>query len=163
MFGDERATAVALRKLLPGVKRKVQRRHMRAKQCVRNGCARTKVWHLRLYARINVVPDVAVRPAVQSAVLQRGEVIGRKVIPQFVTLVNGRPDLARYWFDRQTHRIPESRCIAPRILSVEIAHRYGSAPRIFSPVYIRFRAAPGVQLLPVRGKGQRPRIVSARW
>src|SRR5260370_24488441 len=97
MFGDERATAVALRKLLPGVKRKLQRRHMRAKQYVRNDCARNKVWHLRLYARINVVPDVAVRPAVESAVLQRGEAIWRKYIPQFVTLVNGGPDLARYW------------------------------------------------------------------
>src|SRR5260370_1466937 len=142
MFGDERATAVALRKLLPGIKRKLQWRHMRAKQYVRNDRACNKVWLLRLYARINVVPDVAVRPAVESAVLQRGEVIGRKVIPQFVTLVNCRPDLARYWFDRQTHRMPESRCIAPRILSVELAHRYGSAPRLFSRVYIRFRADP---------------------
>src|SRR5712664_1609980 len=118
MFGDERATAVALRKLLPGIKRKLQGRHMRAKQYVWNNRARNKVWLLRLHARINVVPDVAVRPAVESAVLQRGEVIGRKVIPQFVTLVNGRPDFARYWFEGQTHWIPESRCIAPRILPV---------------------------------------------
>src|SRR6266851_1652752 len=163
VFGDERAAAVALRKLLPGIKRKLQWRHMRTKQYVRNDRACNKVWLLRLYARINIVPDVAVRPAVESAVLQRGEVIGRKVIPQFVTLVNGRPDFSRYWFDRQTHWIPKSRCIAPRILPVEIAHRYGSAPRIFSCVYIRFRADRDEQTLPVRGKGQRPRIVSARW
>src|SRR5260370_16892385 len=101
MFGDERATAVALRKLLPGVKRKLQRRHMRAKQYVRNDCARNKVWHLRLYARINVVPDVAVRPAVESAVLQRVEVIRSKVIPQFLTFFNFRPPLSRSSFHPQ--------------------------------------------------------------
>src|SRR5260370_21974991 len=127
MFGNERAAAVALRKLLPGVKRKLQRRHMRAKQYVWNNRVRNKVWLLRLHARINVVPDVAVRPAVESAVLQRGEVIGRKIVSQLVTLVTGRPDLARYWFDRQPHRIPESRCIAPRILPVVIAHPCATA------------------------------------
>src|SRR5260370_5283429 len=163
MFGDECTTAVTLRKLLPGVKRKLQWRHMRAKQYVRNDRARNQVWLLRLYARINVFPDVAVRPPVESSILQRGEIVRRKIVSQFVPLVNGRPDFARYWFDRQTHWIPESRCIAPRILPVEIAHRYGSAPRVFSRVYIRFRADRDEQALPVRRKGQRSRIVSARW
>src|SRR5260370_31094154 len=162
MFGNECTTAVALRKLLPGVKRKLQRRHMRAKQYVRNDCARNKVWLLRLHARINVVPDVAVRPAVESSIFQRSQIVRRKIVSQFVPLVNGRPDLARYWFDRQPHWIPESRCIAPRILPVEIAHRYGSPPRTFSRVYIQFRTHRAEHTLPDRRKGHRPRIASAR-
>src|SRR5260370_41658343 len=163
MFGNECTTAVALRKLLPGVKRKLQRRHMRAKQYVRNDCARNKVWLLRLHARINVVPDVAVRPAVESSIFQRSQIVRRKIVSQFVPLVNGRPDFARYWFERQPHWIPESRCIAPRILPVEIAHRYGSAARLFSRGYIRVRADRDDHTLPLRGKGQQRRILSAHW
>ncbi len=136
---------------------------MRAEQYVRNDRARDKVWLLRLDARINVVPDVAVRPAVESAILQRREIIGRKVIPQLVALVDGRPYFSRHRFQRQPHRIPQSRGVQSRVLAVRIADGHCRAARILSGVNIRFGANANEQMLSIRGKSQGSRLVPALW
>src|SRR5260370_16995321 len=66
VLGDERTTAVALRKLLPRIKRELQWRHMRPKQYVRNDGARNKVRLLRLYPCINVTPNAPLWPPFHS-------------------------------------------------------------------------------------------------
>src|SRR5437870_13917949 len=93
-----RSTAVDLRKLLPGIKRELQRRYVRTKQYVRNDRARHKIRFLRLHAWIDVVSDVAVRPAVESSISQRREVIRRKIIPQLVAFIDRRPYLPGHRF-----------------------------------------------------------------
>src|SRR5205823_11007666 len=78
---------------------------------------------LLLHPRIDIVADVAVRPAVKSAVLQRSEIIRRQVVAQFVPLVDAGPELSRHRLKRQPYGIPQPRRILPRILSVRIAKR----------------------------------------
>src|SRR5437660_5764495 len=163
MLRDKRAAPVTLRKLLPGIKRELQRRHMRAKQYVRDDCARNELWLLRLDAWINVVPDVAVRPAVESSIFQRREVIRGKIVSQFVAFVDRRPYLSRHRLQRHPHRIPQPGSVQPRILAVWIADGHGRAARIFPGVNIRTGANTNEQMLPVRRKRQRTRFMSARW
>src|SRR6267154_382919 len=72
MFRDKRAAPVSLRELLSGIKRKLQRRYMRAEQHIRNNRARYQLRLLRLHAWVHVAPDGAVAPARQDfAILWR--------------------------------------------------------------------------------------------
>ena len=94
---------------------------MRSQQHIRNDGSRYKLGTLLFHAAIDVAADVAVRPAVKTSVFQGSEIVRRQIVTQFVALVNGRPHFARHRFKRQTHRIPEPRCVAPRIHSIGIA------------------------------------------
>src|SRR5260370_14592543 len=120
VFGHERTTSVTVRKLLPRLKRELQRRHMRIQQHIRNDCGRDKVWLLRLDARIDIVPNVAVRPAVKSATFQRGKVIRWKIVSEAVTFIHPRPGLSPHPPQRQPSWIPGPGFLSPRVFTVPI-------------------------------------------
>src|SRR5207247_5382331 len=102
MFRYECAAAVALRKLLPGIKCELDRRHVSSEQHIGNDGPRNAFRMFLLHACIDVVADVAVRPAVESAVFQRRKVIGRKIVPETVAFIDCRPDLSCHRFQRQS-------------------------------------------------------------
>src|SRR5687767_3525426 len=64
---------------------------MRAERVVGLDRDRHQVGARWLHARVHVLPEVAVRPAVESAVANRGHVIGNEIAAELVALVDGDP------------------------------------------------------------------------
>src|SRR4029079_9704607 len=62
----------------------------------------------RTYPRVHVLAIVAVRPAVEATVADRGHVIGNEVAAEFITLVDGGPQGTRRRLPRQAHRIAQA-------------------------------------------------------
>src|SRR5438132_6107433 len=163
MFRDECAAAVALWKLLPVIKRKLDGSYVRAKHYIGNNGSGNKFRMFLLHARVDIVADVAVRPAVKPAIFQRGKVIRRKVISQTVAFVNRRPDLPGSRLERQPHWIPEPGCVEPRIFPVRIADGHGGTARIFPRVNIGMGTHCNEKMLAVGRKSQRPCAMPTRW
>src|SRR6202007_339424 len=84
VFGHEGAAPVAFGELLPGVKRELQRGDMRSQKHVGNNGVLDQRGMLLFHARVYVVADVAVGPAVESAVFQRTEIIRGQIVAQLV-------------------------------------------------------------------------------
>jgi len=64
---------------------------MRAQRVIRNDRFLDQIRALRLYARIEVLAVVAVRRAVEAAVLHRGQVIRHEIVTELVTFVDDGP------------------------------------------------------------------------
>ena len=135
---------------------------MRSQQHIRNNRALYQLWMFLLHSRVDVVADVAVRPAVKAAVFQRSEIIRRQIVAQFIAFVNARPQFSGHRLNRQPHGISQPRCIQPHIFSVGIANRHGCADRQLAGVDVRLRAHRQEQMLPISRKGHRARVMSAR-
>ncbi|MNP30639.1 hypothetical protein D3C76_1237200 [compost metagenome] len=54
-----------------------------------------------LHAHVHMLAVVAVRPAIETTVLHRGDVVGHQVAADLVTLVDGRPQGAVAWLPGQ--------------------------------------------------------------
>src|SRR6185437_11578958 len=84
-----------------GVERHAERRDMGAQRIIRRNGFRDEIRPLRLYARIDMLAVIAVRPSVESAVLYRGHVIGHEVGSDLVPFVDDGPERAALWLEGQ--------------------------------------------------------------
>src|SRR3569832_1151306 len=87
----ERAAPVLGRKGRAGVEGHAQRRYVRAQGVVGRYRLLHQVRHLGLHAGVHVLSVVAVRPAVETSVLHRGQVVGHEIVAALVTLVGHGP------------------------------------------------------------------------
>ena len=120
-----------------------------------------QVWHLRFDARIAIASDVAVGPAVESAILNTGEIVRGEIFAQFVALVHGNPWCSGDRFDEQAHRIPQTGGILARIFPVKIADGYGCADGGFAGADVAAGADGNQQVFAVRSDCQIARIMPA--
>jgi len=102
-----------------------------------NNRPRHQLWMFLLHARIDVVADVAVRPAVESAVFQRSKIIRRKIIPEAVAFRSLSSRLLPVTGSkRQPHWIPQpvayGRAFLPSGSQMVTAARRGSSPCQYS-------------------------------
>ena len=100
---------------------------MGSEQHIRNDRPGHEIGLLRLDARINIVADVAVRPAIEAAILDGSKIIGWQVIAEFIAFVNAHPHGARDRLDTQANGIPQSTGKDPRIFAVGIGHQHRRA------------------------------------
>src|SRR4051812_10661475 len=98
-----------------------------------------QIWTLRRIERIRMRTNVRVRPAVEAAVLYGSEVIGWKVVAQFVPLIDRGPELSRSRLKSDAH------CVAQ-------AARKDSLPRSVR-IVLRDRRAPLIALRGIVGRG----------
>jgi hypothetical protein len=68
-----------------------ERGGVRPKGVVGHECARHEVGSLRLSANVQVTTEVAIRPAVETAVAHGRQVVGYEVATKLVSLVDHRP------------------------------------------------------------------------
>src|SRR4051794_19661218 len=95
MESDESASPILLRKLPAVVELPVDNGGVSSERDVRRDGFRNQVVALALVAGIGVGAEISVGPAVESALLDVGEVVGYQIVSQFVALLNGGPKLAR--------------------------------------------------------------------
>jgi len=105
---------------------------VRSQQHIRDDGLGDELGFLRLHAGIDVASNIAVGPAVEPAVLYRGEVIGRQIIAKFIPFVHADPDLAGQRLDRQADGIAQAASENARVLPVRIAHQDRGTPLSFS-------------------------------
>src|SRR5579863_3596399 len=94
VLGDESAAVVAGRELFAAVESELKRSDVGAKKDIGDYGLGDQVGFRREHARVHVAADVAVRPAVEAAVLNAGQIVGRKIIAEAVAFVDGNPGLA---------------------------------------------------------------------
>src|SRR5437879_13141363 len=92
MLGDERASSIRLWELFARIKRKLQRRNMRAEQNILNNRALHQLRLFLFHARIDIRSDVAVRPSIESAISHRSEIIRWQIVPKVVPLIHRGPE-----------------------------------------------------------------------
>ena len=100
--GERAAEAAVARKV------QTQRRHVRTQGVVRLDGARHHVGLLRHDARIDVLPPIAVGPAIEGPVAHLGQIVGDQLRPQFVAFVDHRPQQAGARFDGQGRGIADA-------------------------------------------------------
>src|SRR6266480_8005496 len=91
----ENIAFVFSRKLIAAVKTKIQRGAMRLEKHVRDNDLIGKIDMFSFVARIDMVADVKPWPAIESAGAHAADVIGRKIVADFVALVRAHPQLIR--------------------------------------------------------------------
>lgn len=91
VLGDEGTAGKALRQELALVECKAERCGVRAERVIRDDGLRYEVRPLRLGPRIEVLPEIAVRPTVKSAILDRRHVVRDEVATEEITLIDRRP------------------------------------------------------------------------
>src|SRR5271166_6579320 len=96
MFADEGAAPVFLGKAVRRVEGKPQRGHVRAQRIIGNDRLLDQIWTLRLDARVEMLAEIAVGPAVEAAVLHRGHIVGHEVGAEFVAFVDDGPQGAAF-------------------------------------------------------------------
>ena len=108
VFADERAATISLRQALGSVEDEPQGRNVGAQRIVGDDSHFHQIGPLRLHARIEVLAVIAVRPAIERAVLHRSHVIRHEIGAEFVALVDDRPQGAALWLERQAVWVAES-------------------------------------------------------
>src|SRR5262249_39117874 len=103
----------------------------------------------------------AVRPTVEAAVLDAGEIVGWEVVAEFVAFVHSDPSLAGDWFDGQAHRVAKSGGELASVLAVGIADSDGGADGKFAGVDIAGGTDGDEQMFAVSGEGQVAGVVAA--
>src|SRR5688572_20266659 len=91
VLSDKHTAAVTLRKSLGFIEDDAQRSGVRSERKIRDDRFGDKIGLLRLDARIQVRAEVAVRPTIEAALTDRGNVVGNKIIAEVVTLIHDRP------------------------------------------------------------------------
>ena len=91
MFADEGTSGITGRQQLAFVEHEAKRRYMRPERVVRPKRRGDEIRPLLFYARIDVLPVVAVRPTIKAAVLHGREKVGDEVVAELVALVDDRP------------------------------------------------------------------------
>src|SRR5205823_1689831 len=96
------------RKHLAVVEDKPQHSRVGLNQNVRHNCPLHKIGPLAFAARVFVLAYVREGPAIKSPVLNRGDVIGNKIVAYKVALLYGGPELLRRWIESQPNRVARS-------------------------------------------------------
>ena len=63
---------------------------------------------LRRHPVIDVIAPIAVRPTVEAALLDGGEVVGNKIAAELIPLVDDRPQSPAFGFPGEADRIPQA-------------------------------------------------------
>src|SRR6185437_12847481 len=84
-----------------------ERSGVAAERIVRLDRPRDRLLVLR-HAVIHRLPPVAVGPAVEAAVADRGEIVRRRLVAETVALVDHRPERARVRLPCEAHRIAQA-------------------------------------------------------
>src|SRR5690606_17953545 len=87
MLRDAGTRTIALRELRGSVERQAHAGGMCAKRVVGRDRLGDQVRALRPHALVDILTEVAVRPAVEAAVAHCGHVVGREIVAQLVALV----------------------------------------------------------------------------
>ena len=111
VLGGEDVSVILAGKLSALIKSHFERGIVRLKQHVRHLNFIFQLGVLAQVTRVLVAADVVPGPAIKAALLDVRDVIGRKVVAKLVTLVDGRPELARLRVYRDSHRVAD----APRV------------------------------------------------
>src|ERR1700730_17772885 len=136
---------------------------MRSQEHIGNNRLRHQLRLLRVHARVHIVADVAVRPAIEAAIFHRSEVLRRKIVAEAVAFIDTGPELAGYGFERDSDRVTQAGGVQPRILAIGIAYGNGSAARVALDIDVRCRTDAHEKMVAVRAETERPRrVTSAR-
>src|SRR6202043_220671 len=118
MLGQKYSSLVAGRKLLAGIKRKLQRRAVSTEEHVGNNSLCDQFGLLRVHARIHIVADVAVGPTIEAAVFHRRKIVWWQIVAESVALVDTGPELPSRGCQREARGIAQAGGVQPRVLSV---------------------------------------------
>src|ERR1700722_2286379 len=161
VFSDESAAAIGFWKLLAGVKRELERRDMSSEKNIGDDGLGNEFRSLRLHARIEVVTDVAVRPAIEASVFDGGQIIGRKIVAKCIALVDRGPNRPGGGFDGEANAVAQAGSKDAAILAVWIANEYSGAALIFFNFHISRRADADVEMLGILAECQGARVMAA--
>ena len=106
-----------------------------------------QIGRLALVARIFVRADVGVRPAVEAALLDVGEVIGHQVVAQGVALLHGGPQRIGSRIPMQPDGIARAGGVGLMTAAIRIVAVDGGAHGVLAGRYIGARADADIQLL----------------
>src|SRR5271166_5354155 len=127
MLGSKRVQPVLLRELTAVIEGQIERRRVRLNENVGNN-------HLVLEFRVfSLVPGVLIRPkvvpwpAVETAFLDVGDIVGHEIVTQPVALVSRSPELPGPGMNRQAHGIANARGEGPLVLAVRVEGENHSA------------------------------------
>jgi hypothetical protein len=104
---------------------------MRPERIVRLDCLGDQVGPLRLDAIVDMLAVIAVRPAVEAALLYRGHVVRYEVAADLVALVDDDPELAAFRIPGQAVRIAQPGGEETRLFRGEIDLQHGGAILLF--------------------------------
>jgi hypothetical protein len=96
MLADEGAAAVFLGKAIRRVEGEPQRGDMGAQRVIGDDRLLDQIRTLRLDTRVEMRASIAVRPAIEAAVLHRGHVIGHEGGAELVPFVDDGPQRAAF-------------------------------------------------------------------
>src|SRR5580704_4033080 len=108
MFGRENIALVFRWKLFAVVKSEFQRRVVRVEDYVWRNDFVSQLGMLARVARILVATHVPPRPAVETAVLHMGDVIGNEVVTESVALIHRTPQLAGLRIHGQAYTVADT-------------------------------------------------------
>src|SRR5271166_4364111 len=138
MLGSKRVQPVHLRELTAVIEGQIERRRVRLNKNVGNN-------HLVLEFRVfSFVPGVLIRPkvvpwpAVETAFLDVGDIVGHEIVTQPVALVSRSPELPGPGMNRQAHGIANARGEGPLVLAVRVEGENHSAA-LFGGVVVDIR------------------------
>ena len=113
MLGHECAVRELGRQRLPIAEGDAKRRDVGAEAVIRPDRLGDHRGVLRMHAHIDVLAPVAVRPAVEGALLDRGQVVGDQVRADLVPLIDDGEQLSRAGLDRQVRWVARSAGVNP--------------------------------------------------
>src|SRR4029077_15183248 len=108
MLTDEGTAAIFLGKAVRRVEGEPQRGDMGAQRVIGNDRLLDQIRTLRLDARVEMLAPIAVRPAVEAAVLHRGHVIGHEIGAELVPFVDDGPQRAAFRLEGQAVGIAQA-------------------------------------------------------
>src|SRR3954468_7008589 len=111
MLAGECAVHIAVRqRAVPGpIEREPERCGVRPERVVGDDRLRDEIRARRLYAIVDVRTEVAVRPAVESAVVNGGQKVRHEIVAEQVALIDNGPELTRLRLPGETVRIAQAR------------------------------------------------------
>ena len=105
----------------------------------------------RLHPPIDVLAEIAVRPAIEAAVLYRGQVVRHQIGADLVTLVDDGPQLAAVRFPLQPGRVAQAAGEDTAGARGGVHFQHGGAPVLYGQAVfgdVAVGADADIQLLP---------------
>ena len=91
MQADDRAAGVALRQQVALIESEAERGNVCSERVVRADRLLDEIRSRRFDPFVDVLAEVAVGPAVETAVDDGGDVVGHEIVADFIALVDGSP------------------------------------------------------------------------
>src|SRR5262245_42788749 len=146
MQRDKSAIAILAWKLRSCVEGDAECGRVRHEQDIRNDCLSNQVRALRGDCRIEILSDVRIWPAIETAVANRRDVIGHKIVSELIAFVNRRPQCVCSRIERETNGISQAACKYTFSGTVGIEFEYGSTPFVIVGSCVRCGAYGHVHL-----------------